>query len=179
MGVCDYNSSGIYTLQTIYQHLRKVNPEYTALNIVMLPQWVRPENELTKQPYSSVVFTVDSFDQHVHFLRTAKTMGVFGRLATTHKWTDRPPITQCYCCWCLDHCTTTYQQPPQYRICGEEHEESHHYNPLALTTDDAEMQVNQDERANQLTNPSCINCKHVGLEAMDHLANRTCCSECL
>ena len=119
----------------------------------MLPRWVRPENELTNQPYSSVVFAVDSFDQHAHFLRTAKTMAAFGRLATTREWTDRPPITQCHRCWRLDHRTTTCQQPPRCRICGEEHEESHHYNPLAPTTDDAEMQVDQDARANQLTNP--------------------------
>ena len=61
-GACDYNGSGIYTPQTIHQHLREVNPEYAALNVVMLPQWVQPENELTNQPYSSVVFTVDFFD---------------------------------------------------------------------------------------------------------------------
>ena len=97
-GACDYNGSGIYTPQTIHQHLREVNPEYAALNVVMLPQWVQPENELTNQPYSSVVFTVDSFDQHAHFLRTAKTMAAFGRLATTCKWTDRPPIIQCHRC---------------------------------------------------------------------------------
>ena len=148
MGVCDYNSSGIYTLQTIYQHLRKVNPEYTALNIVMLPQWVRPENELTNQPYFSVVFAVDSFDQHAHFPRTAKIIATFGRLATTHEWTDCPPITQSHHYWCLDYHTTTCQQSPRCRICGEEHEESQHYNPLAPTTDDAKMQVDQDARAN-------------------------------
>ena len=79
----DYNGSGIYTPQTIHQHLREVNPEYAALNVVILPRWIRPENELTNQPYSSVVFAVDSFDQHAHFLRLAKTMAAFGRLATT------------------------------------------------------------------------------------------------
>ena len=143
----------------------------------MLPRWVRPENELTNQPYSSVVFAVDSFDQHAHFLRTAKTMAAFGRLATTREWTDRPPITQCHRCWRLDHRTTTCQQSPRCRICGEEHEESRHYNPLVPTTDDAEMQVDQDARANQLTNPSCINCKRADLEATDHPANWTRCPE--
>ena len=127
----------------------------------------RPE-ELT---CSSVVFAVDSFDQHAHFLRTAKTMAAFGRLASTREWADRPPITQYHRCWRLDHRTTTCQQPPRCRICGEEHEESHYNNPLAPTTDDAEMQVDQDARANQLTNPSCINCKYAGLEATDHPAN--------
>ena len=58
-----------------------------------------------------------------------------------------------------------------------EHEESRHYNPLAPTTDDAEMQVDQDARANQLTKPSCINCKRAGLEATDHPANWTRCPE--
>ena len=72
---------------------------------------------------------------------------------------------------------TTCQQSPRCRICGEEHEESRHYNPLVPTTDDAEMQVDQDARANQLTNPSCINCKRAGLEAMDHPANWTRCPE--
>ena len=48
-GAFDYNGSGIYTPQTIHQHLREVNPEYAALNVVMLPRWVRPENELTNQ----------------------------------------------------------------------------------------------------------------------------------
>jgi len=92
IGAYNYNGSGIYIPQTIHRHLCKVNSEYAALNVVMLSQWVRLENELTNQLYSSVVFAVDSFDQHVHFLRTAKTMAAFGRLATTHKWTDRPPI---------------------------------------------------------------------------------------
>ena len=104
-------------------------------------------------------------------------MAAFGRLATTCEWTDRPPITQCHRCWRLDHRTTTCQQPPRCRICGEEHEESHYNNPLAPTTDDAEMQVDQDARANQLTNTSCINCKCAGLEATGHPANWTCCLE--
>ena len=122
--------------QMIHQHLCEVNSEYAALNVVMLPWWVRPENELTNQPYSSVVFAVDSFDQHAHFLRTAKTMAAFGRLATTREWADCLPITQYYCCWHLDHCTTTCQQPLWCRICGEEHEKSHHHDLLAPTIDD-------------------------------------------
>jgi len=173
MGTFDYNSSGIYTPQTIHKHLYEVNPEYAALNVVILPWWVRPENELTNQPYSSISFTVDFFDQHAHFFRTAKTMAAFGRLATICEWTDHPPIIQCHQCWCLDHHTTTCQQPPQCRICGEEHEKSHHYNSLAPTTDDTEMQVDQNAKANQLTKPSCINCKHVGLKTMDYPANWT------
>jgi len=80
-------------------------------------------------------------------------MAVFGRLATTRKWTDCPSITQYHCCWCFDHHTTTCQQPPQCKICDEEYEESYHYNSLAPTIDDAEIQVNQNVRANQLTNP--------------------------
>ena len=51
-----------------------MNLEYTALNIVMLSQWVKLENKLTNQPYSSVIFAVDSFDQHAHFLWTSKIM---------------------------------------------------------------------------------------------------------
>jgi len=59
----------------------------------MLLWWVWLENELTNQPYSSVVFIVDSFDQHAHFLRTAKTMAIFGRLATTCEWANCLPTT--------------------------------------------------------------------------------------
>jgi len=135
-GAFDYNGSGIYTPQMIHQHLREVNPEYAALSVVMLPRWIWPENELNNQPYSSVIFIVDSFDQHAHFPEQLK---LWLHLASTRKWTDCPPITQCHCWWCLDHCTTTCEQPPWYRICGEEHEESHHYNLLAPTTDNTEM----------------------------------------
>ena len=39
-GAFDYNGSGIYTPQTIHQHLCEVNPKYAALNVVMLPRWV-------------------------------------------------------------------------------------------------------------------------------------------
>ena len=35
-GAFNYNGSGIYTPQIIHKHLHKVNPEYTALNVVML-----------------------------------------------------------------------------------------------------------------------------------------------
>jgi len=39
-GACNYNGSDIYTPQTIHRHLCEVNPEYAALNVVMLFQWV-------------------------------------------------------------------------------------------------------------------------------------------
>ena len=36
-GACNYNSSCIYIPQIIHQHLCKVNPKYTALNVIILP----------------------------------------------------------------------------------------------------------------------------------------------
>jgi len=39
-GTFDYNSLGIYALQTIYRYLYKVSSEYVVLNVVMLLWWV-------------------------------------------------------------------------------------------------------------------------------------------
>jgi len=70
---------------------------------------------------------------------------------------------------------TTVSQPASNPLdAGSVVKNTRNHNFLVPITDDAEIQVNQDLRANQLANASCINCKCVGLEAMDHLANWTC-----
>ncbi|KAF9442633.1 hypothetical protein P691DRAFT_738773, partial [Macrolepiota fuliginosa MF-IS2] len=75
-----FDLGGIFSPQTIHDHLCEANPEYAALNVVLKPRWVRPESELANQAYSSVVFAVDSFDQHARLLRTNETLAAFGRL---------------------------------------------------------------------------------------------------
>ena len=75
---------------------------------------------------------------------------------------------------------TTAPQPANNPLdAGSVVKNMRNHNPLAPITDDVEMQANQDPRANQLANISCINCKCVSLEAMDHLASWTYSLECL
>jgi len=145
-------------------------------HIVLKPRWVRPASELSQQNYSSVVFAVDSQEIHQTFLTNHKTLSIFGVIAKTRGWSDRPPLIQCNRCWEFDHRTARCQAAePRCRICGDNHLESSHsiQNQTSSTDNMATDSNNRDSHSNA----TCIHCKREGRQNTNHPSNWTRCPE--
>lgn len=176
-GAKDGDGEGVYSTETIHQHLMARNPEYSALakHIVMKPRWIRPENEITHKGYSSVIFATDSFEHHQAFLKNTKFLAAFGRLAKIREWTERPPIIQCQRCWEFGHRTSVCSlSSVRCRICSEDHPEDQHPHQA-----DADMELDEydpSETPNQHKG-TCINCKKANRTNTNHPSNWTRCPE--
>jgi len=144
-----------------------------AHHIVLKPRWVRPATELSQQDYSSVVFAIDSQEIHQSFLTKHKTLSIFGVIAKTRGWSDRPPLIQCNRCWEFGHRTPRCQAPePRCRICGDKHPESEHPRPSQPSIAN-NMVTNCDLPSEAM----CIHCKREGRQSTNHPANWTQCPE--
>ena len=144
-----------------------------AHHIVLKPRWVRPATELSQQNYSSVVFAIDSQEIYQSFLTKHKTLSIFGVIAKTQGWSDRPLLIQCNRCWEFGHRTPRYQAPePRCRICGNKHPESEHPRPSQLSTAN-NMVTNCDLPSEAM----CIYCKRERRQSTNHPANWIQCPE--
>jgi len=144
-----------------------------AHHIVLKPRWVCPVTELSQQDYSSVVFAIDSQEIYQSFLTKHKTFSIFGMIAKTRGWSDRPPLIQCNRCWEFRHRTPRYQAPePCYRICSNKHLESEHPRPSQPSTAN-NMATNCDPPSEAI----CIHCKRERRQSTNYPTNWTQCPE--
>jgi len=123
-----------------------------------------------------VVFAVDSQEIHQTFLTNHKTLSIFGVIAKTRGWSDRPPLIQCNRCWEFDHRTARCQATePQCRICGDNHLESSH--SIQNQTSPTDNIVTDSNNRDSHSNATCIHCKREGRQNTNHLSNWTRCPE--
>ena len=148
----------LYTPETIHEELSANNPAYAALNIIAMPRWMRTQDELRTQNYSSVVFATDDEEKANKLLREVKSLAVFGRYAFLRRYADRPPVVQCKRCWSYEHTTTTCKaKSPRCGLCGENHTEAEHGNECKECEAEAEMETDNPKPC--MHNLRCLHCK--------------------
>ena len=151
-------TSTLYTPETIHEELRANNPAYAALNVIALPRWMRTQDELRTQNYSSVVFATDDEEKANQLLREVKSLAVFGRYAFLRRYADRPPVTQCKRCWSYDHNMTSCKaKSPRCGLCGENHSDAEH--GRGCKECEAEAGMETDNPVTCMHNLRCIHCK--------------------
>ena len=148
----------LYTPETIHEELRANNPAYAALNIIAPPRWMRTQDELRTQNYSSVVFATDDEEKANKLLREVKSLAVFGRYAFLRRYADRPPVVQCKRCWAYDHITATCKaKSPRCGLCGENHSEAEHGKGCKECEADTGMETDVPQTC--MHNLRCLHCK--------------------
>lgn len=89
------------------------------------PKWLRSEEELLTTPRSSLVFATTD-ETLARNILNHKSLAVYGRHCSVRAFQDRPPVTQCWNCWRLDHPTHQCKDPQRCRLCSELHDEKDH-----------------------------------------------------
>ncbi|KAJ7263808.1 hypothetical protein C8J57DRAFT_1183273 [Mycena rebaudengoi] len=168
---------GLYTPDLIHQELRKNNPAFAKLNLVLPARWMRSAEELKVQMYSSIVFAIEDNEEARHLLRNVKSFAAFGRNTFLRRYADHPPFTQCKKCWKLTHVSTKCDSDkPKCRLCDGDHTESEHRQNCTQCKAEREAEGVMDVDGQVCThNLKCTNCK--GKEDNRHASDSRRCPE--
>ncbi|KAK0497123.1 hypothetical protein EDD18DRAFT_1050745, partial [Armillaria luteobubalina] len=90
------------------------------------PTWVRPENELLQQAYSSVKIATSNEEAYNYLIHKAKYLAAFGWTISVKPFADRKPLPRCQNCQSFGHMRNKCQNETWCRLCGEKHSEKRH-----------------------------------------------------
>ncbi|KAJ7648927.1 hypothetical protein DFH06DRAFT_996636, partial [Mycena polygramma] len=111
-GVYSSGTGKVYSPGEVHQALKRNNPVYDRIPedaFVQGTRWLRLDNELQRQPASSITFAVN--DEAIYKqLLAGRVLAAFGKFCKLCPFTDKPPPVLCRNCWSFEHVTHRCQR---------------------------------------------------------------------